>query len=36
MLLVVREENSYDVFEEGILYKDGKGINPPGIFLPIK
>lgn len=36
MLLVVREENHYDIYEDGILYKDGIGINPPGIYLPIK
>ncbi len=36
MLLVVREENHDDIYEEGILYKDGKGINPPGIYLPIQ
>lgn len=36
MLLVVREENHDDIYEEGILYKDGKGINLPGIYLPIQ
>lgn len=36
MLLVVLEENHLDIYEEGILYKDGEGINPPGIYLPIK
>ena len=35
MLLVVREENQLDIYEEGILYKNGERISPPGIYLPI-
>lgn len=36
MLLVVRKDDSLDVYEEGILYKDGKRISPPGVYLPIR
>lgn len=36
MLLVVREENHLDIYEEGILYKDDEKISPPGIYLPIQ
>lgn len=36
MLLVVLAQNRLDIYEEGILYKNGKGINPPGIYLPIR
>lgn len=36
MLLVVLAENELDIFEEGILYKDGEAITPPGIYLPIR
>lgn len=36
MLLVVLAKDELDIFKEGILYKDGKGIDPPGIYLPIR
>ena len=36
MLLVVRKDDSQDIYEEGILYKDGDRISPPGIYLPIQ
>lgn len=36
MLLVVRKDDSQDIYEEGILYKDGERISPPGIYLPIQ
>ena len=36
MLLVVRKDDCLDIYEEGVLYKDGERISPPGIYLPIK
>lgn len=36
MLLVVRKDDSQDIYEEGILYKNGERISPPGIYLPIQ
>lgn len=38
MLLVVLAENRLDIYEpeNEILFKDGKAITPPGIYLPLR